>query len=476
MAKSVVVIGGGLAGLAAAAGLASHGFRVTVLESRPRLGGRATSVVDNTTGELIDNCQHVSMGCCTHFAHFCKLIEIDQHFVTEDELVFIDRNNRHSRLANRFGPAPFHLFHAFRKLKFLSLAEKKQLAFGLKKLSALLPKDISSNQSFGDWLVANGQSEGVIRKYWHTVLVSALSESLDRIDVGVARKVFVDGFLTHRDAWKISLATVPLGELYGENLIEWFQRRDGSIRTKAGVEKLSVENDKVCSIELRNGETLEADHFVLAVPWHLVGKLLPESIRENDCYRQVDQIEAAPISSAHLWLDREFTPMRHAVFVDRLSQWMFNRTAIHKLDSNQNRDLYYYQIVISNSRDLAGMPQTEIIDRIMDDLAEIWPEVKNAKLLNSRIITEHKAVFSPTPGIERNRPAQQTPISNLQIAGDWTQTGWPATMEGAVRSGFLAAENVLHSDGMKGQLLQPDLPVTPMSNWLLSAFLNWKQT
>lgn len=484
MSNHTIIIGGGLAGLATAAALVtcrqenSAENRVTLLESRPRLGGRATSIIDADTGEMIDNCQHVSMGCCTNFAHFCETIGIENSFTIEDELIFIDRDNQRSVLKNGWGPAPFHLAGSFSRLRFLNSREKRELAFGLKKLAAVgeevTHENNQSQQSFLDWLQANGQSSGVIRKYWHTVLVSALSESLDRIDTGIARKVFVDGFLRHRDAWKISVATRPLGLLYGDEIAQWFQQRGGDVRLKAGVAGIEVSSadsaeHRVNGVRLRNGEYLDADHVVLAVPWTHALPLLPEPLRTRPEYQAIADIEAAPISSVHLWFDREITKTRHVVFVDRLSQWIFNRTGIHRSQQHRHQNesaSFNYQVVISNSRDLRGQPQEETIEKVVAELASVWPEVRNARLLSSRLITEHRAVFSPTPGVEQLRPSQQTPIANLQLAGDWTQTGWPATMEGAVRSGYLAAENILRQNNSSVSILQPDLPAGRLSRIL----------
>ena len=235
------------------------------------------------------------------------------------------------------------------------------------------------------------------------------------------------------------------------------------------------------AVELRNDERLSAQQFVLAVPQHRVGSLLPDEWRSQTPFDRVDQLQTAPIASVHLWFDRAITDLPHAVLVGRLGQWLFNRgqgsgvrgqeIEVRGQQSNSqpstlNSQLCYYQVVISNARDVAERPQAEVIADVVAELKLIWPEAATAELRHSRMIVEHKAVFSPLPGSDKLRPTQQSPIANLQLAGDWTQTGWPATMEGAVRSGFLAAENITQALGLQVRCLQPDLPVSWLTRWL----------
>lgn len=461
--RDVLIIGGGLAGLAAAAGLAEQEIKVTLLESRPRLGGRASSFLDHETGMSIDNCQHVVMGCCTNYFHFCQTIGVDNLFRTEKELYFIASDNQVNRFASGLLPAPFHLMNAFRKLSYLSHADGKILA---KALRALMKVNASYEQehSFADWLQQQKQPSHLIDRFWQVVLVSALSESLDRIDIGHARKVFFDGFLAHRKGWEVSMPTVPLNELYGDKMQNWFQQHQTTIQLQTGVEKLLFAENKITGALLRSGAVISASEYILAVPHHLVTSLLPEELMQHSNLAGINQLETAPISSVHLWFDRPITPLPHAVLIDRLGQWMFNRTEILKQSAKPSdvQNGYCYQVIISASHALRQQSSEEIIQTIRHELEEIWSLTKGAKLLHSRLVTDHRAVFSPLPGVEKLRPSQQSPVANLQLAGDWTETGWPATMEGAVRSGYLAAENALHRMGYSAKLLQPDL----RASWL----------
>ena len=217
----IVIVGGGLAGLATASALVDRGLRITILESRPRLGGRASSFHDPATGELVDNCQHVSMACCTNLADFCRRVGIDSMLRRERELVFLDPDGRISRFRAGVGPAPFHLAGSFLAARFLSAGDKLRVAFGLACLAA--GGHERPGESFADWLLRHRQSLRAINLFWAPVLVSALNERLEQMDVGHARKVFLDGFLRNRAGFQPEIPLVPLGELYGTRLESWLR-------------------------------------------------------------------------------------------------------------------------------------------------------------------------------------------------------------------------------------------------------------
>lgn len=479
----VIIVGGGLAGLAAAAALGVRGLDVMLFESRPRWGGRASSFVDQESGELIDNCQHVAMGCCTNFRHFCKLVEIDDLFRTEPRLWFVEPSGRRSQLAAAPLPAPLHLFPSLLRLKHLSWRDKWSLAVGLRALARAKREDVCG-QSFDRWLIEQRQTPAAIDRFWHVVLVSALSESLDRIDTWEASKVFVDGFLANREGWQVRIPTAPLSEIYGSRLANWLERHGVTLRLQAGVGQLIVDGGRAAGVELRTGERVDAAHVIVAVPWHAAGSLFPADLQSHPQLQTLGELEAAPISSVHLWFDRPLMSLPHASLIGGLSQWVFNREVIqgHRRDAGatdllpsisnlsavhrQNTLQHYYQVVVSASRSLSAMENDQIVEQVVGELRSAWPDAATAKLLHGRVVTEHKAVFSPLPGADERRPQQQSFIPNVQFAGDWTQNGWPATMEGAVRSGYLAAENVLRCLGRSERLLQPDLPAAWLSRLL----------
>lgn len=495
MGTRVVIVGGGLAGLSAAAMLAHHGLSVTLLESRPRLGGRAGSFLDTTTDEWIDTCQHVGMGCCTNLLHFLRFVGVDDLFREERELTFIGPCGERCRFRDHLGPAPLHLAGAFRRLSYLSLGEKCRLAQDLRQLTH--PRWAEAHElSFDDWLSRHSRTSDCRDRFWNVILVSALSESAARISVPVARKVFVDGFLSNRIGWRVQLPTAPLDEIYGQRLTTWLTSKGAEVRTQAGVERLEEQDGEVVAARLRSGEVIKADEFVLAVPWYRVRDMAAESLVNHPIVPAASQLESAPISSVHLWFDRPVLDVSHAVLVGRLSQWVFarpggsesgelrvdSRSAKNVLEQasvnsvmpstlnpqppTRHSQLHYLQVVISASHEITAKPQAEVVAAVVKELGEVWPDVNEASPVHGRVVTEHRAVFSPQPGVEELRPVQQSPIGNLQLAGDWTQTGWPATMEGAVRSGYLAAENVLRRMGQDVSLVQAKLPTSWLAHLL----------
>jgi squalene-associated FAD-dependent desaturase len=445
---SVLIIGGGLAGLAAATALAPVGFQVTLLESRNRLGGRASSFSDPSTGQLIDNCQHVSMGCCTNLAHFWRTIGIDHLICPEPRLYFMTPDGLVSEFAADPVPAPFHLFRSFLSNHYLSLAEKARIAWGL---LCLRFADDEHDPPFADWLARHRQTPRTIALFWGLVLTSALNESPDRIGLRYARKVFVDGFLRHRRGFEVQIPTVPLGRLYGEELGRWFEKHEVSVRLNAGVKAIRIDNGRVAEVDVRLEKAVTADWYISAVPFERLLELLPaELIEQEPCFGNLRKLEHSPITSVHLWFDRPVLFKPHVVLVDGVGQWIFNR-------GEADGDGQYVQVVVSAARQFRGLGREEVERLVVEELKRVLPSATAAVLKRARVITEHAATFSAVPGVDEWRPPQESPIPNLFLAGDWTATGWPATMEGAVRSGYLVAEALCRKVRVNRHFIQPDL-------------------
>ena len=462
----VLIIGGGLAGLATAASLVGRGLDITLIESRPRLGGRASSFNDPTTGELIDNCQHVSMACCTNLADFCEKVGTRHLFRREPSVLFLGEDGSLSPLEAGPLPAPLHLAGSFLRAKYLTIGDKLRVAYGLACLKS--SRNDREGETFAAWLKRHGQTDRTIDRYWATVLVSALNERLDRMDVGHARKVFLDGFLRNRDGFAMEVPLVPLGELYGSRLEAWLRENGVEVTLSTGVKRVEVDAEgSIKGVTLRNGEAIAADFVILATPFDRVLALLPEDAKSRlPGIGKIDAIEASPITGVHFWFDRPVCPHSHAVTVGKTVQWVFNHTAIQGREAPEGGG-EYLQLVISAAYDLLPMSKDQIRELALADLASIWPESREAKLLRWWVVTEHGATFAVRPGIEALRPSQRTAIDGLFLAGDWTDTGWPATMEGAVRSGYLAAEGVFQDLGTPRRLVRPDLP----DGWLATILL-----
>jgi squalene-associated FAD-dependent desaturase len=448
MAERVLIIGGGLAGLAAATALAPRGFEVELLESRGRLGGRAGSFHDVASGQLIDTCQHVSMGCCTNFAHFCHQVGIASLLRLQPCLYFMTPDRKISPFRADPFPAPLHLARSFWTAHYLTAGEKLRIAWGL---ACLRRTAADSDAPFQDWLRAHRQTSRTVDLFWGVVLTSALNETPERIGSRYARKVFVDGFLRHRRGFELVLPAVPLDRLYGDELRRWLEERRVRLRMNRGAKALRISEGRVESVELRTGESLTADWYVLAVPFDGVLDLLPAEVVEAFPYFQgLKRLETSPITSVHLWYDRPIMDLQHVVLVDCVGQWVFNRGEVHPGE-------HYIQVVVSASRQFRGLGHAEVERRIVAELASLFPAAAPTVLRRARVVTEHGATFSAVPGVDEWRPQQASPLVNLLLAGDWTATGWPATMEGAVRSGYLAAEAILKRSACEVKLVQPDL-------------------
>lgn len=438
MPSRVAIIGGGLAGLAAAVALADSNRTVHLFEARRKLGGRAGSHTDPTDGATIDHCQHVAMGCCTAFLEFCQRTGIDHLLERHTRLHFFGPDNQRSDFEpSTWLPAPLHLAPALLGLKYLSLAEKISLARTLPRLMATPAAETSATPTVLAWLQQNHQSPRIIERFWKVVLVSALGESLDKASLVAARKVFYDGFWAKRGASNVLIPKVSLHELYDHHVGSWLRTRGVQIHLETPIESLTGDASSIRSLMFADGTEQPIDAVILAVPWTRVPKLLSiDQLTTIDPSDAIKQIQGAPISSVHLWFDQPITDLPHAVFVERLPQWLFART------TTSTSGEHYYQIVISASYELAGRDRQQIIDEILADLRAIFPLARRANLLRHRLLSEQNAVFSARPGLDALRPTQQTTIPNLFLAGDWTKTLWPATMESAVLSGNLAAAAV----------------------------------
>ena len=457
----MIVIGGGLAGLAAGVALAESGYRVRLFEKRPFLGGRATSYV-LPDGEHVDNCQHVTLGCCTNLEDFYRRAGSAGKIRFFDRLVFVDPHGRPGMMqASAFCPAPFHLSPSFVFFPLLTLRDKLAIARAMLDISLgrghTSDLDEPGGISMLEWLHRRRQTPGAIRRFWRVVLISALDEELERTDARYGVQVFWKAFLANRTGYRMGVPAVPLAELYG-GCQAALERKGGEVLLRAPVRGLRFENGRPAGVQLDDGRVETADTYVLAVPHAALPELLPDEVLRNEPgLAQIGKLTDSPITGVHFWFDRTVMSEPHVSVLDCTTQWIFNKTALYGAPGDVAGG-QYLQIVVSASYDLLPRSRQEIIDLCLGEVRQILPAARDAVLKKATVIKETAATFSPAPGCDRWRPKQQTSIPGLFLAGDWTQTGWPATMEGAVRSGYLAAEAVVRAGGAMHSFLQPDLP------------------
>jgi zeta-carotene desaturase len=450
--KTVGVIGGGLAGLAAGCALAEAGLAVTVFERRPYVGGRASSYEHPGTGEVIDNCQHVLLGCCTNLIQFYARLGVAGKIRWFDELTFIEPGGRASCLRPSFLPAPLHAAPSFLKANHLSLRDKLGVARAFARMLGDLPDD--SEENFLEWLERQGQTRNAVERLWKPVLVSALNEDLDCVSVHYAAQVFRESFLKSAAAGRMGLPTVPLSELYA-SAIEYILARGGQVQLRTSVASMKQCTEGV-SLTVNSGEQ-KFDAAVLAVPFQTAASLLPADASSEPLKRELEHFTPSPITGIHLWFDGEITPLPHAVLLDRTIQWMFQKSKFQDPGYREGAGSYM-ELVVSASKSLVQKSREEVLDLALKELAEFFPAAKIAKVVKAAVIKEVYATYSVVPGLDQYRPEAQTPWPHLFLAGDWTATEWPATMEGAVRSGYLAAEAVMQSAGQERRFLVADLP------------------
>ncbi|MHB1935883.1 MAG: hydroxysqualene dehydroxylase HpnE [Acidobacteriaceae bacterium] len=456
---NVVVVGGGLAGLSAACALVESGHQVRLIERRPYVGGRASSYEHPGTGEVVDNCQHVLLGCCTNLIAFYKQLGVCDQIRWFDRITFIEPGGRRSVLRSNLLPAPLHNAFSFLRASPLSLYDKLAISRGMLTFLRGVPED--NGENFAHWLTRHGQTRRAIDRFWNPVLVSALNEDLDRVSVHYAAMVFRTSFMLSAQAGWMGVPTIPLSELYS-HAVGFIQSHGGEVNLRKSVDSFQYdERNRRWRIGLEGG-SVEADAVVLAVPFESMQKLLPLlPARTDGASASLDDklghFQHSPITGIHLWFDRTITDLEHAVLLNTTIQWMYNKTLLQPQRRLEDAGSYL-ELVVSASKSLVPMPRQEIIDLALRELTEFFPVVRDAKLLKAAVVKEVRATFSVTPGLDVYRPGPVTGWPRLFLAGDWTATGWPSTMEGAVRSGNLAAEALTQAAGNPQKYLQPDLP------------------
>ncbi|MBF6174763.1 hydroxysqualene dehydroxylase HpnE [Nocardia blacklockiae] len=459
MSARVAVVGGGLAGITAALACADAGHRVTLLESRTRLGGLTYSF--DRGGLHVDNGQHVFLRCCDRYRALLRRLGVEGDVNLQERLDIPVRGPHPrdlltgsveapavtGRLRRLAVPAPLHLSWALLRYPWVSTVGRAKFVRAALALRAVDPGDPRSDEtSFGDWLRAHGQDRAAIESLWELVGIATLNARADDVSLALAATVFQIGLLTHSDAADIGWSRVPLGQLHGEAASRALAAAGVAVETRAKV--AGIQRNPAGWTVSADGEPYDADAVVLAVPPDAAAALLPPGAVDLPP-NWATALGSSPIINVHTVFDRKVMAEPFLAGLGTDAQWVFDRTEAAGLGgpdgSGRESDsaLQYLAVSVSAADALVDLPTAELRRRFLPALHRLLPAARAAEVRDFFVTRERHATFRPSPGTARLRPAARTALPGLHLAGAWTATGWPATMEGAVRSGETAAAAVL---------------------------------
>jgi squalene-associated FAD-dependent desaturase len=440
-ARRAVVVGGGLAGISSAIHLADAGFEVSLYERRPYLGGRVFSFTDSETGEVLDNGQHVFMKCCTEYLALLEKLGVMHKVHVQRRLdVPVLRHNRRAsgRIYRVDLPPPLHLLPSLFRYRWLSPRDKQRAARVVWEMLRY-PKEGRQkldDQTFAGWLRERGQSDTSIKALWNLICLPTLNLDAERASAGMAMMVYQQGFLQARDGADIGWSKVGLSRLLDDEAVGYLHERGARVCVGTTVRKVIEREGRTTGVELGGGETVEADVVVVAVPHNRLPLVLPERVAQSDAVRAAGHLALSPIVSIHLWYDRPVTDLTFGAVLDSEVQWFFNRTAMEgKSGSGQ-----HIALTLSGADRWVDAPKETLKEVFRSRLRQVLPGTRSARLEKFVAVREAEATFAATPGSWAKRPSAETELPGLFLAGAYTDTGWPATMEGAVRSGRRAVD------------------------------------
>jgi zeta-carotene desaturase len=455
LTQSVTIIGAGVAGMSAATALAEAGLRVHLVDRRGYLGGRASSYLHPGVNEVIDNCQHVLFGCCTNLTGFYNRIGAADKIKWSADMTMIEPGGRRSTLGpTPLLPAPLHGLPRLLTAHAFTRADKLALALAFRAMLAPIPQE--SNETLSHWLTRHNQTHGAIERFWKLVIASALNAEIETIAVPYAAKVIRELFMNSALAGRMGINTVPLSELYSR-VPALLAQSGGAVHLNSNVDSIEWDDQASFWTVATKSGPVASEFLILALPFEAMANLLPRMPATEAADALANQIarhQHWPICSAHLWFDREITELDHAVLLDREIHWLFNRGKLQPWRKQQGS---YIEIEVSASHIFAARQRNDAIELTLRELAEFFPDVAKARLVKAALVKEVRATFGVPPGIDAARPTSHSPWPNCFLAGDWTATGWPSTMESASRSSHLAAEAICTTLGDSRKFLVPDL-------------------
>jgi squalene-associated FAD-dependent desaturase len=444
-AKDVAIVGGGFAGLSAGVALAQRGFRVALLESKPALGGRAYSFTQPDRDDFIDNGQHVLMGCYHATLDFLKTLGTRDRLVAHRnlEIEMLAGPGRRAILRTAPLPGPFHMSSAILGYRHLSLRQRAGLLRAGMRLMYLrrFSQPRLRAMTVAEYMDLSGQDDHTRSCFWYPLALATLNEDPQLASAALLAEVLKRAFFSRRSDSAFLYSTVGLSDLYCGAATKFIERHDGVVACRAIVERFELdEHGNLATLRLRDGRGLQASNFISAVTPDRLLKMLPEGATADPLFAGLADLKSSPTVCAHVWLDREVTRSAFIGFIGTQTQWLFNKRRIFARHSEDHPG--YLSFVISGARDLVDESNDALLEIVMRDLRAMIPAARSAQVLKALVIKEKQATIAPDPQSDALRPSVTTPIANLFLAGDWTQTGLPATIESAVISGNRAAEAI----------------------------------
>lgn len=467
MSPHVLILGGGFAGLRSAVGLADAGVRVTVLEGRSGLGGRARSFVDPATGEVVDNGQHLFLGAYQQTLQFLKRLGTADRLVFQDRLrvTFVRPGGKRSVLDCPPWASPWHLFLGLFGFSGLSWPEKLGVRRVLEEVrrfngDGALPAKLDEETVEG-WLIGLGQSEQIRSGFWYPVAIATLNEDPAKASALGLAAVLKALFCAPWPDARLGMACVGLSDLYAAEAQRIIEQEGGQVRVNCPVAMLEMEESRVNGVRLADGSVLEADAVVSALPPSALSRIVPPALVPRDpALGSLARFTSSPIISINLWFDHPITDALFVGFIGTRVQWLFNKEAILARAGIQAG---YVTLILSAAHGHMDRSKEELVAMAMEDLENCFPRTRRVRLIRSQVVREREATISLSPGMNRYRPGPSTSVSNLFLAGDWTATGLPATIESAVLSGRLSAEAVLSGIAVQAPPSGKASPATRLS-------------
>ena len=414
--------------------LSEQGHKVILVERRNHLGGRAYSFIDPKTGDVVDNGQHLFMGCYHNTISFLKQIGcLDRLKIQESPRVeFLDVDTGRATFRCPPLPAPLHALAGLFGLGGLSLGDK----FRTLKVGRALKttNQVASGLTVSEWLSDLGQSERIKRRFWYPIAIATLNEDPNIGSAEMLRVVLKEAFGGDRSGTSIAISRVGLSDLYTVGAREFIESRGGDVRTGAPAAQIVIENGRVVGVRLKSGETIHADVVISAVPPNALLDLLPEQLRVGE-FARLSSLGSSPIVSINLWFDRRVTDLEFIGLLGTKIQWLFNKDVIFASERQSNQ----VAIVISAAREFVDQTKEDLVTMALSELQRLVPDSRAARLVHSVVVKEREATLAHTVESDGLRPAARTGVAGLILAGDWTATGLPATIESAVISGRTAA-------------------------------------